>query len=582
MAGLKLTQFSGELPRVIPRLLPEAASQRSENVRLESGGLSPIRKMRLVHNVEEIPVGAIRTIYKHGEEWLAWSTDVNAAQGPVAHNRLYYTGDGKPKMRVDGEVFDLAVPYPTQKLTITLSGTPTSDDVVTRLYAYTFVTEFGEESEPCPLSEDVDWQPGMNVTLSGFQDPPAGRRITKQRIYRSQSGTSTGTDLYFIAERNASTAGFLDTVGVEDFGEPIPSFLWNAPPDDLAGLISLPNGMMAGFVGKDLYFCEPWRPHAWPQGYVLTFDFNIVALGAFGTSVVVATDGQPYIVSGTSPEVMVQEKLELNLPCINARGVVDLGYSVAYPSHDGLVVVSSSGASVATTALLARNDWQATGPDSFVAGQFSGRYFASFEYLEADDTPIEGTFIFDLKGELPFMLRGSVKADACHYDIPTGSLYMLIGKGIYEWDALGQMREIMTWKSKKFVLPAPASYGCILIEGRLMPTLEEIEADEAARQEIIARNELAFAEPSIFGEMNGAPMGLFPMNGDVLERIVPDTFTSVEVLADGKRVAIVNKVNEVVRLPGGFRSKIWEVSVNGTMEIDQISMATTPMEINTF
>lgn len=582
MATLKLTQFSGEIPRMTPRLLPETASQRSENVRLQSGGLDPIRKMRLVHNVEDIAIGAIRTIYRHGHDWLAWDKVVNAVPGPVAQDRLYYTGDGKPKMRVDGQVYDLAVPFPTQKLVVTLAGTATSQDITTRLYAYTFVTDFGEESEPCELSASVDWKPGMTATLSGFQAPPVGRNITKQRIYRSQTGTSTGTDLFFVAERAASTANFTDTIGPEDIGEPCPSYMWNAPPDGLTGLISLPNGMMAGFVGKDMYFCEPFRPHAWPESYVLTFDYNIVALGAFGTSVVVATDGQPYIVAGTSPEVMQQEKLELNLPCINPRGVVDLGYSVAYPSHDGLVVVGSNGANVATTIIMPRTEWLKTGPGSFVAGQFSGRYFASFEYLEADNTPVEGTFIFDLRGEVPFMLRASVKADACYYDIQTGSLYMLIGKGIYEWDALGQTYEIMTWRSKKFVLPEPSNFGCILIEGRLTPTTDEIEAKEAARQAIMDANALAFAQPTIFGELAGAPMGVYQVNGDVLQRTVPDTFTSVEVMADGERVSIVSKVNEVVRLPAGFKSRIWEVSVNGTTEIDQISLATTPRELNSF
>ena len=51
--------------------------------------------------------------------------------------------------------------------------------MTTRLYVYTWVTAFDEESEPCPISADVLWQSGMTVTLSGFQATPAGRNITK-------------------------------------------------------------------------------------------------------------------------------------------------------------------------------------------------------------------------------------------------------------------------------------------------------------------------------------------------------------------------------------------------------------------
>src|SRR5690606_7510378 len=325
MATLKLVGFSGEIPKLLPRLLPDMSAQAAFNVRLDDGALTPIRKPRRVFGFADAT--NYRTIYRHGEEGLGWTGLVNAAPGPVAQDRLYYTGDGVPKMRVGGNVYPLAVPRPTTKLTATVSGTG-SGDKVTRLYVYTFVTEFGEESEPCPISDEVEWEPGQTVTLSGFEEPPAGRGITLQRIYRSQTGSGV-TDLYFIAERPASNADFVDNIPPDAINEPLPSRLWNPPPDNLQGLTALPNGMMAGFVGKDLYFCEPYRPHAWPEAYVLTCEYEIVGLGAFGTSLVVVTKGHPYLVTGTSPDSMVMEKLELNLPCINPQSVIDLGYAVA-------------------------------------------------------------------------------------------------------------------------------------------------------------------------------------------------------------------------------------------------------------
>ncbi|HEX5362329.1 MAG TPA: hypothetical protein VFW49_14780 [Fluviicoccus sp.] len=576
MATLKLIQFSGEIPRLIPRLLPDTAAQRAENVRLDDGGLTPIRKPRLDHVVAG--VSPIETIYKHGSEWLAWDTVVHAAPGPVAQDRLYYTGDGVPKMRVGTTIYPLAMNPPTVALTAALGGAG-SGDIITRLYVYTEVTDFGEESEPCPISNEVNWQPGNTVTLSGFRTPPAGRNITKQRIYRSQSSVLSGTDLFLIAERAASNANYVDNIGVDDFAEALPSRDWNPPPDTLQGLIALQNGMMAAFVGKDLYFCEPYRPHAWPENYVLTLDYPIVALGAFGTTLVVMTTGQPYIVTGTAPENMQQERLELNLPCINARGVVDLGYSVAYPSHDGLVVVNSGGASVATGQLMTRNDWLKTSPATFVASQFSGRYFASYEYLEADGTSSTGTFIFDLAGGTPFVMRSSLKADACFYDVPASALYMLFGTEIYEFDALGQVNEIMTWHSKQFVLPAPSTFGAILIEGAEELTAEEQKAIADQIAEIEAENAAIFAQASIGGELNGGALNVYPVNGDQLLPMPEETFISVRVYADGKLLATISEINKVKRIPPA-KARNWEVQVNGTTPIGQISMATAARELN--
>lgn len=576
MATLKLIQFSGEIPRLLPRLLPDTSAQRAENVRLDDGGLTPMRQARLDDTI--VGVDPIETIYKFGADWLAWDTVVDAAPGPVATDRLYYTGDGAPKMRVGATVYDLALAAPTGALTATLGGVG-SGAITTRLYVYTWVTAFDEESEPCPVSNEVSWQPGNTVTLSGFASTPAGRNITKQRIYRSQSSVSAGTELFLIAERAASTSNYVDSIPVDDFAEVLPSRDWTPPPATLEGLKPLPNGMMAAFVGKELYFCEPYHPHAWPEKYVLTMDYNIVALGAYGTTLVVMTEGQPYIVSGTAPENMQQEKLELNAPCINARGVVDLGTSVAYPSHDGLVVVSSGGVSIATASLMTRNDWLKTSPATFVASQYSGRYFASYEYLEADNTSSAGTFIFDLTGEKPFVMRASSKADAFFYDLPNSALYMLIGTAVYEFDALGQMNEIMTWHSKQFVLPAPATFGVIFIEGSQELTPEEQAAIDAEIAAIEAENAILFALDSIGGEINGAALNTYPVNGDALLPLPEDTFVAVEVYADGELLATISDINSVKRLPPK-KSRNWEVRVNGSTPVAQITMATVPRELN--
>lgn len=578
MAKLRLTGFTGEVPKLVPRLLPDTAAQIAANVRLDDGALTPIRKPRNAHNFEGSTADNYETIYKHGEDWLGWDGFVNAAPGPVAQDRLYYTGDGKPKMLVSGTEYDLAVPAPTTKLSGTVNGTG-SGTTQTRLYVYTFVTDFGEESEPSPVSDDIDWQNGQTVDLSGFEDP-ATRNITKQRIYRSQTGISGGTQLYFIAERAVSTSDYTDDIDPEDFQEPLPSLNWNPPPDDLEGLVSLPNGMMAGFVGKDIYFCEPWRPHAWPEGYILTVDYEVMGLGSFGNTLAIATKGQPYVAQGTAPENMILQEIEESLPCINKKSVQDLGYAVAYGSHEGLVLVTSGGPRLITQQMMSRQDWQRLNPDTMVCGQFEGSYYASYFYTDDDGVEHRGTIIIDLTGQEPFLKRLAVRAQAFHHSITDGALYYLRDGSVYELDASGKPNTALNWKSKEFVLPRPTNFGAILVEAYDVLSDAEIAAIEDEADQVKADNQAILDTGFIGGTLNGGPVGAYTVNGDKLE--VPPSvsqFTTVTIYADGDLVASVDSVNEMRRLPSGFLSRIWEVEVASDMRISQIAMATTAAEL---
>lgn len=578
MSKLKLIGFSGETPKIIPRLLGDTGAQLASNVRLDDGGLTPTRKKR--QEFQFTPGTDYLTVYKNGTEWLGWSSNVYAVPGPVATDRLYVTGDGVPKMIVAGVEYPLALDFPAAALTATLSGTPTPGaSGTTRIYVYTWVTAFGEESAPSPASADVFWTPGETLTLSGFVLPPSGRNITSQRIYRAQTG-KTGTQLYLIDERIASAGDYIDNISPELLQEALPSATWDTPPDDLNGLIALPNGMMAAFSGKQLCFSEPYRPHAWPEGYRLTMDYPIVGLGSFVSSVVVTTQGTPYLVTGTAPENMVSEELEENLPCINARGIVDLGYSVVYPSHDGLVQITNSGARVASTNLFSRDDWLRLNPGGMTASHYNGRYFTTFSYIDPTGAPYVGLLIIDFTGEQPFLIRSNLYATAMYYDLPTGSLFLLIDDVLYEWDALSQPSDLLAWKSKLFVLPTPTNFGAILIEADSNLTAAQDAAIEAEIAAIIASNALLFAGDSLGGELNGAAMNEYPINGDMLQPVPSVARTvMVNVYADQVLVGTVTKVNQMARLKSGFKARRWEVEVASDMALTQITLAGTGAEL---
>lgn len=517
--SIRIAGFSGEIPRLDARLLANSAAQRAENVKLEEGTLQPLRERALVETLG----AAAMTIYLHEEDWLSWAGVVDVVPGPVAADRLYITGDGAPKLRVGVDTYPLAVARPDDAPAVALvSGTIDPDLSSTILYAYTWVTEFDEESEPSTLSNGLLWSPGLSVNVTGFSAVPSGRAIDRMRIYRSQTSALGETILYLIHERAAGTGAFVDDVDANPIQEQLPSLDYNTPPAGLTGLVAMPNGMMAAFVGKRLYFCEPYRPHAWPEKYSLSVDYEIVGLGVFGATLAVMTKGQPYIVSGTAPDTMSMERLEVSLPCIAARGIVDLGFSVAYPSPDGLVVISSGGAQLVSRTLMTRDQWLRMNPASFVAGQFSGRYLASYQL-----GLVKRIIVVDLTGEQPFITRADDYADSMYTHIGTGALYILQGDDIYEWDPLTADPGAYVWRSKRFVLPAPVNFGAFLAEG-----MEALDPSFAAR-----------------------------------------------VYADGDLVTTIGAFNAVARLPGGFLATNWEIEVESNCKVTALALGFSPSEL---
>lgn len=573
MAGIKLTAFSGEQPLIQPNLLPDTAAQSAIDLRMNDGGLTPVRQAVQITNLGG---SDHKTILKFDGEWLSFANAVNAVQGPVAQDRLYFTGDGVPKMRVGGSDYDLAVPAPATALTLTVNGAGTGN-VATRVYVYTWVTDFGEESEPSPPSAGADWQSGQDVTLAGFEATPSGRNITKQRIYRSQTG-EVGTYLYFIAERNVSTSDYNDTIAVDAFNEPLPSADWNAPPDGLSGIVSLPGGVLAGFVGKDLYFSEPWRPHAWPEKYVQTTDFNIVALGAVGSALIVLTAGQPYYVTGLHPSAMRMDKIEQNLPCINARAVVDLGFAIAFPSPDGLVVIAGDGSARLISAnLFDRDSWSQLSPSTAIAGQLGGRYVLFYDTVDGSGNTVAGALYIDVGGT-PFLLRSSEVATAAWHDVTEGKLYFL-KKGtsdVFELDPTSGSRAQYFWRSKEFLLAAPTNFGVIQVDGDKTEDGQEaakVAADIAAAE---AANQALLASGSINGEINALEINALPIGGDGLLPLPDDTFVpEISVYADGNVIKTINTLDKPIRLPGGKLARCWEVSARGRTTIKQIAIAHT-------
>jgi hypothetical protein len=182
----------------------------------------------------------------------------------------------------------LGIPAPSVVPSVSPSGGTGAD--TTRAYVYTWVSAYGEEgppSEPTTVTGQVDDTWAITLTAaagSDLGDDGDDRYLTLVRIYRTVTSSAGVATYFFVAEQAISDTTYDDsasdaTVAANDQLE---STNWTAPPSDLQGFIRMPNGIVASWRESEIWFSEPYRPHAWPAAYVVTVDYPVVGLGVTG------------------------------------------------------------------------------------------------------------------------------------------------------------------------------------------------------------------------------------------------------------------------------------------------------------
>ena len=337
-------------------------------------------------------------------------------------------------------------------------------DTETTAYVETFLRRWSgidEEGPPSPSSNMVDVQfvHGQAVTISDLATPPAGGyNITHRRLYRVNS--SSDDAFQFVAEYPIATMQATDAALSSSLGDVLQTEEYSLPPDDLTGVRAMPNGVLVGFSGKNLCFCEPYQCHAWPTRYRLPTDYPIVGVEVFGSSVLVATEGVPYVATGTQPGYMTMDRTEIAQACVSRRGMADMGSAVAYPSPDGLMLIGSGVAENVTQKIFRREDWQALKPESFVAAAHDGQYFAFY-----DTGTEQGCLILDLStGSVNL---SDIHALATHVDLLTDTLYLVRGNDIVAWDSGTSLA--MAWQGKRHDLPRPACFKVAQVQATAYP-----------------------------------------------------------------------------------------------------------------
>jgi hypothetical protein len=385
MVAWKFEKFGGQMPIFDERLLPVDNAAYSENAYLQSGSLEPLAadislwtladpNARYVYRV---PISNPGIDYMVNSYWLEFddanTTCVRSTVMTTEGGRFYWANStGPPGYTVKSRIIAnaatpgsapplvLGIPRPEVAPGVTVSGgtTPTG----TKAYVYTWVSAYSEEGQPSPPTVATGNQNGAwNLTFTApTTADTTNRDLTATRIYRTETGADGSVAFFYVDQIPITQLTYSDTVAADIVVNQgiMQSDDWAGPPSDLRGIVSMPNGMMAGWTPyNEIWFAEPYQAHAWPVKYMLTVDAPIVGFGTIDQNLMILTTGQPYVATGVHPSVMTLRKVQPVEPCTAQGSIVSSPQGVIYTSYNGLILIGVAGGTNLTEHLIRKDQW---------------------------------------------------------------------------------------------------------------------------------------------------------------------------------------------------------------------------------
>lgn len=587
--AIRVTMFGGIVPRLADRGLPDNAAQFALNAKLYSGELRAWSQLRPLAN---LPISNAKTVYHYrhngSDHYLAFPEHTHVVKAPLVNEtlgRLYWAGSTGPYVNTTTRIlasqpaYRLGVPAPGGVFSVVPSG-GTAATAESRAYVAIWVSAFGEEGAPAaPVLVNGNADGSWTVNgLNALTADAAYTNITHLRLYRTVT-SATGVDYRQVAEWpiGARPASYVDNVATSTVASAavLQSLTWTPPPTNLKGLIAVAGGFMAGFSGRTVHLSVPYYPHAWPEEYQIAVEDNIVGLGTFGNTIVVATEGRTYLLVGQVPEVMASMKMEGVQPCLSARGIVSTVGGVMYPATDGLVLVDggSNRGQIVSRGWVTKDEWDQFNPAGQMASVYQDRYLAFYGpqlgFTIGFDDPVTGFTELQLEG-----------VQSVDLDPLTGQTLITIGDTVYEWDGDPLTSLAYSWRSKPFLQNRPVNFGAIQLRGAFVGSSVGVDLPPAQGLGGYALNQQVVNGGKSTGNRYGGSL-----NGPSLwmalgaEPAPPQAGPEVAVKVYGDGVlrwfgAISDE--DIHRLPSGFKCVLWEVEVQGVSPLFSIALADTP------
>lgn len=644
MPRIAVAPFRGMLPRVAPRLLGDSAATDATNVILTSGEIRPTKRALLVNTPSFSGpwLAVFRAEEGVAERWLAWGKDVDVVRAPLPPTltqRYVWTGDGEPRhgryADLPDDPFVLGIHRPRAAPTVSPTGGSAPD--TTRVYVYTFYSQFNEESAESPASAlttgkpDGTWnisgmdafpasagsgtashlsgvttftntgnhwlRPGDEIVISGtkvavattasasvftvpgnFAAATAWERVaawntTGMKRRLYRSAGSTGSFQLVSDDVGTTFADNLSDAAIP--GDELISSDWEPPPTGLKGVRELPNGCLVGFIGTQLCYSEPYQPHAWPSRLRRVVNHEIVGIEPYGTTVVVGTKSIPYQAIGNEPESVTMESTNKVWPCLAKRGMVSIGDGVLLPTTHGMAYVGLRGSFMWSDPFFARTEWRELMPEKMVAVSTEGRVYVRY----GDLTTAYGVLVFDMSESEIGLTQLSYYPDELYADPVNGQLYIVTADGISQFDAGIGARLDYSWRSKDYHFQKPFNMGAAKVDFVAEMSDEDYAAAEAAFNAAVAANNAAVSGYRGLGGVNGARLNRYALNGSNIANIAPLDLAGVTftLFSKGEQVFATRLVADQApfKLPSGYKSDTYAFSLTGAVRVKSVKLAET-------
>jgi hypothetical protein len=446
MPSVLKSAFAGMRPRINRTLLQGNEATWAENVNLWHGTIEAYRTPLPVD-----PRGARnRTIFQTAAGWIVLSGVDDLVSGLPGCPRVIAVGEdlrvpvwADAAAAVAGRWWRLGLPVPTPPIATPSAAPswagPNDQRSEYRAYVVTYVDRFGNEGPPSLPSARFGIDDGAAVLVQWEGSPVGDWDVQVVRLYRltasdvgaGQVGPPRMEDYYLVGEFPAAVGGVNDALRNLDLGEPLTTMRFALPPEGLTHLVAEPNGtQLAGAKGRDVWFCEPYEFHAWPDAYRLHLDDTIVAIAWTDSGLYVATDGHAYWIASQADEWGSREVFRMPepMPCVARRSMTTTPSGGAlYAGRNGLVLLSGRQCQRVSQAYWSEDDFAALQPETMIAaGLWFGFTANSGWMLDLADPAYPGRQLG--------LIALSLRPTALHRS-RTDVLYMALPIGICQWNA---------------------------------------------------------------------------------------------------------------------------------------------------
>lgn len=598
MVAVRISPFGGMVPAVDDGLLAPTNAAYTKNAWVYSGAVVglPMRKsLYTLDNpdsgrVYRVPNNYVDAIHMSDSMWLEFphpDTDVLRTQvvGDTFDRYYWASPLDAPRYMTYAQIqaaapalagaYLLGIPAPGAISGIVSGGA--SATLKSVAYVQTFVSAYGEEGQPSAPKSYTAQKIDATYTITFAQPDPldmgTDRNITKMRLYRTITATNGATTYFFVTEVAVGTVSYADNASVNTdavigLNAQLESTNWSPPPSDLQGWVSMTNGIVAGFRNNELWFCEPYRMHAWPSIYTLAVEYPIIGLGVQNNALVVCTEGFAYTVNGASPASMALQKIAGLMPCTSRGGIVSTSEGVYFPTPAGLALVTSGGVVITTKELIRKDKWNALASlNTMRASMLGAAYYAFGQAIlgvfqdnafQTDAVQQEdfsgsraGVLIDPTSATVAFNNLASEEPIAnIITDVWSNEIFHIID-GEVQWLDISdttQVREPYVWRSKIF---------------------------QTAKKDNLTVAKVFFTVPPNTVALN--PVEVFGLEQTLQE----DQWGLFRAYADGVLVMTreLRVSGEQFRLPSGFKADFWQFEVEARVQVDVIQAATSAKEL---